>query len=101
MRKLAIERTYALKQYENLKLFDEIDLSELGLGKEVFTDELIQQFRYLQFISAETAFRNYLLLIKDISDKNLVESLAELEKEKTRTIELIKQSFVDKIELEK
>ena len=98
MRKLICERLYSLKQYENIKLVDEIDLSELGLGKEVLVDlELYNRLRYLQFVSLEMSYRKYLLLLRTLREMNLDDSLQHLEQEKVTTIDLIKSIILGRI----
>lgn len=101
MRKLTYERLFALKQYENLKLIDEIDLSELNLGKEVVSNtDLYNQLRYLQFIQTELSFRKYLLLLKELNEMNLEDSIKFLETQKVSTIDLIKQIILERIQKE-
>lgn len=101
MRKLTCERLFSLKQYENIKLSDEIDLSDLDLGKEVVSDlDLYNQLRYLQFIQIEMSFRKYLILLKTINEMNLEDSISFLETEKANTIDMIKQIILDRIQKE-
>ena len=106
-RSISVERTYAIKQYENIKLFDSFSLSELadlileGTGKEVlFDNEFIDRVRLLQFVNLELAFRRYLELLKKLSDLNLEDSITFLETEKANLIDIIKESILSKFEKE-
>lgn len=101
MRKLTVERLYSLKQYENFKLVDEIDLDSLALGKEVLSNsELYNLIRELQFLQLELSYRKYLELLQKLGELNLEDSIKYLTEQKTNTINLIKQIIVDNIKQE-
>lgn len=84
--KILIERTYALKQYENIKLHSEIDIEH---------EELYQKYFYLQFLKLEVAYREYLKLLKELSDLNIEDSLIKLQTEEVNTLELIKNYILE------
>lgn len=65
--KLTVERTYALKQYENIKLGEEI---------EVDTDS--PEERLKQLMRLELSFRQYMVLFAELKDLTLQESIEYL-----------------------
>jgi len=89
-RSLAVERTYSLGQYQNIKLHDSID----NLPEEVvFNTDVMNEIRYLQFIQLELDLRRYLQLVDKIHPYNTEEAVGYLEEVKVQTIDLIKELF--------
>jgi len=87
---LAVERTYSLGQYQNIKLHDSID----NLPEEVvFNTDVMNEIRYLQFIQLELDLRRYLQLVDKIHPYNTEEAVGYLEEVKVQTIDLIKELF--------
>lgn len=82
MSKLSVERTYALRQYENIKLYDEVELPD----KEI-DNELIQKIRMLQFINLEIAFRSYIKLSEKLHPYSFEDQVGFLEELKVNLIE--------------
>lgn len=79
MRTLSVERTFALKQYENIKLFDQIVIPD---GKE-FDNELIENIRMLQFAQLELHFLKYARMGDNSRKYNSIdEAIAALEETK-------------------
>jgi hypothetical protein len=99
MRILSFERIYPLRQYENLKFYDQIDLSIFG-EKEALNSEIYNLARYLQFIQTELAYRKYLELLKNLNELNLEDSILYLETQRVTTIDMIKEMILDKIQKE-
>lgn len=94
-RDLTVERTYALAQYQNIKLHDSIT----ELPEEVLLNrELVSKIRYLQFLQLESDYRNYLKLVEMMSQYDMSTALQALEEEKINTIDLIKNIFNKKEE---
>jgi len=77
-RVLSVERTYALKQYENIKLFDQIIIPD---GKEMDL-ELVDQVRNLQYAQLELHFLNYIKTIEKIHPYKVDEAISVLEETK-------------------
>lgn len=76
-RKIGVERTFALKQYENIKLSDEIILPE----ELPYSEELVGKLRKLQFIKLELDFRNYVNLHRELlpyNNEDVISILTEL-----------------------
>lgn len=89
-RTLSVERTYALAQYQNIKLYDSIS----DLPEEVLANtELVNKIRYLQLLQLEVDYRNYLKLVEMTSQYDTSTIFQVLEEEKINTIDLIKDIF--------
>jgi len=89
-RSLSVERTYALAQYQNIKLHDSIS----DLPEEVLSNtELVNKIRYLQLLQLEVDYRSYLKLVEMLSQYDMATALQTLEEEKINTIDLIKDIF--------
>ena len=81
-RKIVTERTYALGQYQNIKLHDEIEVPE-----ELYLNtELVEKLRGLQFVQLELMFRKYLRLQTELEQFNLEDSINALTELKSNTL---------------
>lgn len=94
MRKLAVERTFQLAPYENLKLFDEVEIPEEFTMK----GELIDAVRTLQFLNLDLAYRNYVLMSKRLMPYTLEESVQALQESRLDTLDNIKTLMLNEKE---
>lgn len=87
-RKIGVERTFALRQYENIKLYDTFD--ETTLPNELaFNEELVGKLRKLQFIKLEMDFRNYINLHRELVPFNNEDAMSILTELRENTIDEI------------
>lgn len=89
-RKLSTERTYTLRQYENLKLYDEIWIPE----EREFDLEFIEKVRQLQFIQMDLQFRRYVEQSSRIAQYNTLD-------EQINKLEEVKANLLDNLFKEK
>jgi len=76
-RKISVERTYALRQYENLKLYDEIEVPE----EMVLDDSFVESVRQMQFVHLELMYRRYVKLAErllPLNQEDAINALFEL-----------------------
>jgi hypothetical protein len=92
-RSLSVERTYALAQYQNIKLFDSFNQVPYEF---MLNQEMIDKIRYLQLIDLEMAFKRYIKLAEQLHDYSIDEALVMLETIKIDTMNEIKNLFETK-----
>lgn len=82
-RKLSVERTYSIAQFNNIKPADEITIPD----ELQFNTEFINKVRFLQFINLELHYRVYLKLMEKLNPYNIDDAIAILEEIKISTME--------------
>jgi hypothetical protein len=92
-RSLSVERTYALAQYQNIKLFDSFNQVPYEF---MLNQEMINKIRYLQLIDLELAYRRYIKLAEEFHDHSMDEALVMLQTIKIDTMSEIKNLFENK-----
>ena len=93
-RKLSVERTYALRQYENIKLFDEIEVPE----ELTYSAEFLEKLRGLQIIQLEITYRKYLNLAEKLLPYNIEDANNVLFEMRDNLTDSIKETLTTKSE---
>jgi hypothetical protein len=94
-RSLSVERTYALAQYQNIKLFDSFNQVPYEF---MLNQEMIDKIRYLQLVDLELTYRRYIKLAEKLHEYSIDEALVMLETIKIDTMNEIKNLFETKKE---
>lgn len=83
-RTLYVERTYNLGDYKSIKFSNALT----GIPQELATNDRVIGLLYThQFLTIETAYRRYYSLIERLAKSSIEETLAQLETERTQTME--------------
>ena len=81
-RTIGVERVFALKPYETLRLVDFIN----DLPEEVYdNDKALRFLRGIQFLNLELNYRKYLRLLNTLNPLNVEDSIQLLEELKVNT----------------
>lgn len=90
-RHLSLDRTYSLSNYNNLKVFDSIELPD---GYE-FDQKLVEKIRYLQMIQLELTYRKYIILMEDVLKYDTYTAMTHLEELRLNTLDEIKNILIE------
>jgi hypothetical protein len=85
-RKLEVERTYSLGQYQNIKLFDSIEIPD---GFE-YNTELVNNMRKIQMAQLELDFKKYLVFSQKLAPYSPEDAIPVIEEVKVNTLDAIK-----------
>ena len=92
-RTIEIDRLYWLGDFRNIRFRDSLDIS----GKESLNYEIIETIKYMQTLSVEKSYRNYMLLQmeldgkfpKTISSEEMVKYIESLQLDTMEKIKLL------------
>jgi hypothetical protein len=84
-RTLSVERTYALAQYQNIKLHDSLEIPE----EYALDPVLVNKFRYLQLLQLEIDYKKYVELMEKTHKYTPSEAIDYLEEGKVNILDEI------------
>lgn len=96
-RTVKIERLYALGNFKNLRLSEEV----IDLPEEVtFNEKILNKIRYLLLLDIESTFRKYAELDDKLGRLSLEKALEFLQEEKTVTFNALFEKMISQKEKE-